>query len=385
MRVVVVGAGIGGLAAAIGLRRDGHEVVVLERAEEIAPLGAGISLWPNAINALGRLGLRDAVLAVGNPVGAGSIHTWRGDVLLADDPSTFPSRFGAPLVVLHRADLHHQLLSALDAGVLRTGADVLDISQHPQGTAAHLADGSTEQGDFVVGADGIRSTVRAAVLKDGPPRYSGATGWRAVTPIDPGLLERTADGEYWGRGRLFGIVRLGPDSAYWFAATKAAEGQTGSPAEEKAAVLAGVEGWADPIPALVQATAPEVILRHDLYDRPASGPWGKARVTTLGDAAHPMLPNLGQGACQAIEDAAALSDALRPGTSRPDDAIPVETDLRAYESARMARAHDVVRQSRRVGRMALLDGTLSEGARNLLLRSLPRRARERQAARIIGG
>ena len=385
MRTLIVGAGIGGLAAAAGLRRDGHEVVVLERAAEVVGLGAGISLWPNAINALGRLGLRDAVMDVGSPVSSGSIRTWRGDVLLPDEVATFAERFGAPLVVVHRRDLHAALLGSLGDVVVKTGSEVASLGQDDSGVRVTLANGSTEEGDLVVGADGIRSVVRSSVLGDGPPRYSGATAWRTVVPLDAGLLGRTRDGEYWGHGRLFGIVRLGDDSAYCFAAARAPEGERDSPEEEKAALLAGVDGWADPIPELVEATPAEAILRHDLYDRPAKGPWGKKRVTTLGDAAHPMLPNLGQGACQAIEDAAALAHALRPGQPRPDDAIPVETDLRAYESARMARAHMVVRQSRQVSRAALAKGPVAEGVRNLVLRSLPKRSRDRQAAKIMGG
>jgi 2-polyprenyl-6-methoxyphenol hydroxylase-like FAD-dependent oxidoreductase len=385
VRTLIVGAGIGGLAAAAGLRRDGHDVVLLERNDAVTGLGAGISLWPNAIHALGRLGLRDAVEAVGSPVSSGSIRTWRGDVLLPDEVATFEARFGAPLVVVHRRDLHAALLSSLGDVVLRTGAEVVGVDQDDSGVRVALADGGFEEGDLVVGADGIRSSVRAAVLADGPPRYSGATAWRCVVPLDAGLLARTRDGEYWGRGRLFGIVRLSDESAYCFAAARAPEGERRSPDEEKADLLAGVDGWADPIPELVAATPAEEILRHDLYDRPAKGPWGKKRVTTLGDAAHPMLPNLGQGACQAIEDAAALAAALKPGQPRPDDAIPVETDLRAYESARMARAHMVVRQSRQACRAALARGAIAEGARNLVLRSLPKRSRDRQAAKIIGG
>ncbi len=389
MRTLIVGAGIGGLAAAAGLRRDDHDVVVLERGEEVAGLGAGISLWPNAINALGRLGLRDAVMEVGSPVSSGSIRTWRGDVLLPDEVATFPGALRGAAGGGPSPDLHQALLGSLDAGVVRTRAEVTGVDQDDSGVRVVLADGSLEEGDLVVGADGIRSAVRSSVLADGPPRYSGATAWRTVVPLDAGLLRRTRDGEYWGHGRLFGIVRLGDDSAYCFSAARAPEGERGTPEEEKAALLAGVDGWADPIPELVAATPAEAILRHDLYDRPAKGPWGKKRVTTLGDAAHPMLPNLGQGACQAIEDAAALAHALRPGQPRPDDAIPVETDLRAYESARMARAHMVVRQSRQASRAALARGPVAEGLRNLVLRSLPsaraiaRRRRSSAARRAI--
>ena len=187
-------------------------------------------------------------------------------------------------------------------------------------------------------------------------------------------MERTRDGEYWGHGRLFGIVRLGDDSAYCFAAARAPEGERGTPEEEKAALLAGVEGWADPIPELVEATPAEAILRHDLYDRPPKGPWGKKRVTTLGDAAHPMLPNLGQGACQAIEDAAALADGAAPRPAAPRRRDPGrDRPARLRERAHGPRAHGRPPVAAGLPTRRWPAGRSPEGVRNLLMRSLPKR------------
>jgi 2-polyprenyl-6-methoxyphenol hydroxylase-like FAD-dependent oxidoreductase len=202
------------------------------------------------------------------------------------------------------------------------------------------------------------------LVGDGPPRYSGYTSWRGIVPLDLALADRLLPGESWGRGCLFGIARLGGNQAYWWASARTGEGAGGSPTQEKAAVERRFGGWHDPIPELIDATLEQAIVRSSLYERPPLRRWSVGRVGLLGDAAHPMLASLGQGACQAIEDAAALGAAVGAASD-------VTVALRAYGARRAPRAAAVVRRSRRVARLAHLRHPLAVAARDACLRVTP--------------
>jgi 2-polyprenyl-6-methoxyphenol hydroxylase-like FAD-dependent oxidoreductase len=199
------------------------------------------------------------------------------------------------------------------------------------------------------------------LVGDGPPRYSGYTAWRGIVPLDRSLADRLRPGESWGRGCLFGVAMLGGSQAYWWASARSGEGVGGSPAEEKAAVERRFKIWHEPIPELIDATLEQAIVRSCQYDRPPLRRWSAGRVGLLGDAAHPMLASLGQGACQAIEDAAALGDAVGAGSD-------VTVALRAYGARRAPHAAAVVRRSHRAARLAHLRQPLAVAARDTFLR-----------------
>jgi 2-polyprenyl-6-methoxyphenol hydroxylase-like FAD-dependent oxidoreductase len=360
-QVVIVGAGVGGLCAAIALRRCGLGVVVLEQAGELREVGAGVLLWPDAMRVLQRLEVGSAIEQAGAVAANGTLRSARGAPLGADLAKKAVARLDAPTVVVHRGLLQAILLAALDRGVLRLGAECVGVAQDAGGVTVHLADGSTEHGDLAVGADGLHSRVRAVLVGDGPPRYSGYTAWRGVVPLDRSLADRLRPGESWGRGCLFGVARLGGNQAYWWASARTAEGTGGSPAEEKATVERRFGVWHDPIPELIDATLEQAIVRSRLYDRPPLKSWSVGRVGLLGDAAHPMLASLGQGACQAIEDAAALGDAVGADAD-------ATVALRAYGARRASHAAAAVRRSRRVARLAHLRHPLAVAARDAVLR-----------------
>jgi 2-polyprenyl-6-methoxyphenol hydroxylase-like FAD-dependent oxidoreductase len=199
------------------------------------------------------------------------------------------------------------------------------------------------------------------LVGDGPPRYSGYTAWRGIVPLDRSLADRLRPGESWGRGCLFGVAMLGGSQAYWWASARTGERVGGSPAEEKAAVERRFRIWHEPIPELIDATLEQAIVRTCQYDRPPLGRWSAGRVGLLGDAAHPMVASLGQGACQAIEDAAALGSAVSAGAD-------VTLALRAYGARRAPRAAVVARRSHRVARLAHLRHPLAVAARDAFLR-----------------
>ena len=324
VKIGVVGAGPGGLAAAVGLRHVGHDVEVLEKASTVRPLGAGLTLQVNAMRMLEALDLADAVRAAGRELRRAAVARPDGTTLA----EVIGADVGSPGVAIHRGALSRVLVDALGADAIRLGCEVVGVSPDGQ---VELENGECVDYDVVVGADGIHSRVRTSRFGPVALRYSGATCWR-------GLAEHDGDGglvERWGRGLRFGSVPLGHGTTYWFAcATAPAGGRDGSdPLSELTQRFADFEPI---VGELLKATP--TILRHDLVDIAPLPRWTDGVVTLLGDAAHAMTPNLGQGAGQAIEDAVVLASVLtRNG--------PVEPALAAYEASRRPRATTFVRRS----------------------------------------
>jgi 2-polyprenyl-6-methoxyphenol hydroxylase-like FAD-dependent oxidoreductase len=371
--VIIIGGGIGGLAAGIALRQAGLTVAVFERTPVWEAVGAGLSLWPNAMYALQKLGLGTPMAALGTPQADAVIRTWRGEPLSCLPASEMARRFGSPLIGIHRADLQHILLDALGADAIHLGAECVGIEEHTTGVRVTFADGSCAEGAALIGADGLRSAVRAHLWGSAPPRYAGYTAWRGVTLGGA----QTIAGEWWGRGVRFGAVPLSEGRVYWFASVTTPEGGADRPDERKLTLLRLFAGWDVPVLTLIAATGDAAILRNDIYDRAPLPRWGRGRVTLLGDAAHPMTPNLGQGAGQALEDAVVLGACLG-ASSDPASA------LRAYEERRRARTAAVVRQSRLFGQLAQSERHPVCWLRDALFRWTPTRLQFRQLRRFAG-
>jgi 2-polyprenyl-6-methoxyphenol hydroxylase-like FAD-dependent oxidoreductase len=363
-RVLIVGGGIGGLVTAIALRREGADVTVFERASELAPVGAGLTLWANAISALQRIGLGDVLASVGKPLMRSRILSWRGDTLGETPVERLSKRFGTPLIAVHRADLQDALLRELGPGAVRTGAACTGFQQDGAQARVMLASGETVAGDLLIGADGLRSTIRAQLFGAAAPRYAGYTAWRGITRISAPQWDEAMATETWGAGRRFGLVPLSNRRLYWFATLNTPEGMGDKPGGGKRELLDLFATCHNPIPAVIEATEEGAILRNDIYDRPPLSSWSQGRVTLLGDAAHPTTPNMGQGACQAIEDAAALATRLRAAPT-------VAAALQAYESQRLTRANAIVAQSRRLGEIAQWQNRWAAGARDTLFGMIP--------------
>ncbi len=382
MRAIVVGGGIGGLAAAISLRRIGVEATVFERAGELREIGAGISLWANAMKALRKLGLYDEVREAGRALRPkGELRSPSGEVFYEMPAAAMEQRSGDVTVAVHRAVLHKMLLGALDGDAVRLGAGFTGFEQDGGGIVARFAGGREERGELLIGADGLHSTLRVQLLRDGAPRYAGYTAWRGVAKLEDDPVPDVAAFESWGRGQRFGMVKLGRGLVYWYATKNAPEGEEETPARRKAELLARFGGWHEPVPTVIGATEEPKILRHDTYYREPAERWGEARVTLLGDAAHPMTPDLGQGACQAIEDAVVLARCL-------EEEGDAEAAIKLYEPRRAERTAHVVRQSRRLARIAQLQNPLLCRLRDATLRAIPQRLQLsmqlRQLERVVG-
>jgi 2-polyprenyl-6-methoxyphenol hydroxylase-like FAD-dependent oxidoreductase len=371
VRAVVVGGGIGGLATAIALRRAGHEVVVVERATALEEVGAGLSLAPNALAALDLLGLGDELRRRGGIARRILIRNRRGDLLSEVDAQG--RRW--EVVGVHRADLQEVLAGAAGDAEVSLGVMCTGFEESSNAVAAVLGDGSEVEGDVLVGADGIRSTVRGQLKADEPLRYAGYFGWRAVIDFeDPAVADTFT--ESWGPVFRVGLVTIGHGRLYWFVSELAAE-DTGPPDDPSAYFRERLRDWHDPIPAVVAATPPATLTRLPIHDREPAKEWGSGRATLLGDAAHPMTPNLGQGAAQALEDAVALAGAL-------SDATDPIAGLRAYERRRIPRTTMIVNRSRQLGRIAHLRNPVACRIRDALVKATPDRVQRRQQELVVG-
>lgn len=338
-RAVVVGAGIGGLAAAIGLQRRGWDVVVLERAPRFAPVGAGLTLMANGLSALDAIGVGPAVRDVARPFTAMTLRTRRGRTL-----ARVPAAPGAPSCGLHRATLHRLLVDALPDDVVRLGVEVTGVTggARPE-VATRSAGGSsaTLAADLLVGADGVRSVVRSAVWPEAPgPVRVGSTAWRGVSR-DP-VLSREPEVS-WGPGTEVGLVPLEDGRVYWYVSVTDDRIEPLSPAGAHGDALAQAGGWYPAAVDTIAGSDPDAVVRTELtHLRPGPATYVRGAVALLGDAAHAMPPYLGQGANQALEDAAVLAAVVGPG-----DDVPAA--LTEYDRRRRPRAVRVARAAVRAG------------------------------------
>lgn len=368
MKSIIVGAGIGGLAAARGLLALGWDVVIYEQASSFRPVGAGITLAPNAVRALDWLGVGAALQEQSAAHGAVGIRDASGRWLMRAPAEALEERFGVPAFALHRAALHEILARGVPGSVIRTSHHVTAVVPGERPVVRFEGpDGPGEDAaDLVIGADGIDSAVRASLFPDHPgPAYAGYIAWRGIVAAGdaPAGSRDFGATETWGRGERFGIVPLGDGQIYWFAVLGA---PAGSHREDTLADLRARFGhWHDPIPAVLEATRPESLLLHDIrYLKEPLPRFHEGNVVLLGDAAHAMTPDLGQGGCQALEDAVTLVALL-------DEHNDARAALAAYDRERVPRTRKVVEASARIGRVAQLSNPVAASVRNALLRLVP--------------
>jgi 2-polyprenyl-6-methoxyphenol hydroxylase-like FAD-dependent oxidoreductase len=368
MRIAVAGGGIGGLAAAVALRRVGANVTVYERNARGSAMGSGIGLWANALKVLEPLGLSERLTRGHIPITSGMLRDWRGRPLLYYPIGEFVPDAPIPFVAVRRPELHEVLLDAAGDGTVLFGRGVSTFAQDPAGVTVCLSDGTTSRFDLLVGADGIRSRLRENLFPGKDAYYTGWTVWQGVAPIrsaelpDPQTFQ-----SLWSRDAAAMLMPMTAESVFWFISlrlpARADHDLSGADVEWDLARLA------------VDRTPKDGLTRTDLYEARPLRHWTSGRVTLLGDAAHAMRPTLGMGGCQAIEDAVALATSLarRP---RPEG-------LADYEASRRRRANEMWWQSFMMPRLMNPQRPIPNWVRNLSLRSMPRAMAATQFRRML--
>lgn len=370
--------------AAVALNRRGWRVTVCERAPVLTGIGAGIVLAPNALRAMGSIGLGPEVWAGDALLGPVGLRTPDGTWLSRTGAGATSSRHGPPARAVHRGSLIDALTAALPPGVVRLGVAVTGVDDTgdtgDRDTVVVRTSAGELRADVVVAADGMRSVLRGQLFPRHPGlRHAGEAGWRAVLP-GFGPPPRSA-AETWGRGERFGIVPLVDGRIYVYATATVRPGT--QPADHHAELTRRFGAWHDPIPALLDRLGrrnpdPVGVLHHDFYELASPLPrFHSGRVALLGDAAHAMTPNMGQGGCQAIEDAVVVAHLLA------DDA-DIPAALAAYTEARHRRTTRISRRSRRIGELARLSHPLAVSARNLAVRATPSAVTSRALDTVLG-
>jgi 2-polyprenyl-6-methoxyphenol hydroxylase-like FAD-dependent oxidoreductase len=367
----ILGAGIAGLTTAIALNQMGIETLIYEAAPNIKVIGAGLGLGANAIMAFDRLGIKDEVIARGRIIPSFSILDQNGRIITRTNSERISAKYGVDNFTIHRAELHHLLLSKINPQSICINKKAINIEREGDRSKIYFQDGTIHETDFLIVADGIHSVIRKKLVPDSEPRYAGYTCWRAV--IDNTNLNLNETSETWGAGKRFGIVPLANNKIYWFACTNALKGDDRFKRFKISDLQNHFKDFHEPIPSILSETKNEDLIWGDIMDLKPLDKFAFQNVLLIGDAGHATTPNLGQGACQAIEDGVVLAQELKKETN-------IAIAFKNFERRRMRRVHYITNTSARVGQVAQWEKSYAVVFRNFLFRRIPTSVNERQLA-----
>jgi salicylate hydroxylase len=351
LRIAIIGSGIGGLTAALALRARGLDASVFEQAEAVREIGAGVSIHPNAARLLKRIGLDDQLRKIGSPINGITLRSSKGEAITTPaGPATpaFSQQTGQGYNI-HRADFLNLLFAALPGGTVRLGHRCLQLQEDSDGVRLAFANGAVAEADVVIGADGIRSVIQRQIGLESRPSSEGIMAYRGLIPAerlawagelrDPGL--------WIGSGRSFLLYPVAGGrliNMVAFVPTDTESEESWSAPGDLKALAAEYAGWDQPVQDTINAL--DETFRWGIYDRAPLPRWSTGRVTLMGDAAHPMVPHVGQGAGQSIEDAITLAVMLE-GCGAND----IAARLKLYETLRLARTSQVQALARAAGKL----------------------------------
>lgn len=357
--IAIVGGGIAGLALGWRLRMLGIPFCIYEQAPKLLEIGAGLLLTGNATGVLEGFGVLSEALNRGHSNSEFRILNQSGRRLSTLRQPSIPH----PALGILRSELQRLLATAFDEHTLKLGSTLVSLVEHEYGATLTFQDGSQVKASAVIGCDGIRSVVRRHLFHDGEPRYAGYLGWRGIAPTIPPGFNGPWLSESWGHGGRFGIAPMGGGQTYWYATIN--RPQTWRPAESRQTKLLSLfKDWHAPIGSLIEATPTDSILLNPILDRPFCRRWSSPRIVLIGDAAHPLTPNLGQGACLALEDAWELGTCIARSTS-------ISTAFSSFQRRRWVRAGAITILSRALGWCVQLESPWLRLARDRLLQYTP--------------
>jgi FAD-dependent urate hydroxylase len=377
-RVIVIGGGIAGLSATLALRRAGVDATLYERDAELSEVGTGVQLWLNGVRALQELGVRERIERAGAPVQNQSMRSWRRGTLFDFPLGDMAREHGHPRpLIVRRPPIIEELAAALDDGAVVLGAELVSIDEDDAGVTANFADGRSERGAVLIGADGIRSTVRGILFPEVSPRYAGYQYLRAMTQRQESHHPEGETQITFGRGDRFGFGDIGGGQIYWYAIIVTPEGSGDDERGRKGELVDRYREFPDKILATIEATPDESIGRTDIYDLKPMPSWGRGRVMLIGDAAHATTPNLGRGASEGIEDAVVLARAL--GAADLADGSSVTASLRSFEEQRRPATAKIQSTAWRIGKAASWSDPVRCRVREAAMRRIVSRALPKQA------
>ncbi len=367
----IVGGGIGGIAAAVALHRIGIDVSVYERAEQLREVGAGMMLWPNATRVLRELNLLEQVIARSGPNTHFLVRKRTGKILM----NIALGQFEVPAVCMRRADLLSILLGALPNECLHLGCEFEHLKELDCKVRLYFKNAPEVEHDAIIGADGIRSRIRAQLFGTSDPLYRGYTVWRGLSQYQGTAINPGFNSESWGKGMRFGILNTGHRRYTWYATANVSPHHLDAPDGRKQELQRLFAGWHEPIADFLEATPENEILKNGARDCAPLKQWGKGLVTLLGDAAHPCTPNLGQGGCMALEDALVLAKSVNSETS-------LHEALRRYQLRRINRTKHIQQRSLLMGYIGQWQNPIFVTGRHIVTRMLPAKIFERNLRRV---
>ncbi len=370
-KINIIGGGIGGLCAAIALRQQEFQVQIYESAPEIKALGAGLALSANAVKALKAIGLDQAILKAGNAFGCLQILTEKGKTIAETDALKVAARYGVGNFSIHRADLQAILMSQLPTEILHLNKKCVDVLARQDSVVVSFEDGSQAEADGLIAFDGVHSAVRQKLLPEVQLRYAGYTCWRAAIHYAPKNFNPKLFTETWGSRGRFGIVPLTDQRVYWFATHNAPRQDERMKNFRPQDLYEVFKSYHDPIPDVISHTKESQLIWNDIVDFPPISRYAFGHILLAGDAAHATTPNMGQGACMAIEDAVVVAKCL---ASNQD----ISSAFQAFEQKRKKRTQAIVNASYQLGKVAQWDNPVLSAIRNTLFRMIPEKVNEKQ-------
>jgi len=374
MKITIIGAGIGGLTVAIALKQKGFEVEIFEAAAEFKKAGSGINLALNAMQVYKRLGLYNEIVEAGSYTNAMIITDEKLNPLSTVNLLPFEDKHNVKSVAIHRATLHQILLKQISNIPVHHNKKVKSLKQFDGGINLQFEDGTTHQAEVLVGADGIHSVVRKSIFDNTELRIAKQICWRGITKVEIPKKYDTELNELWGKGKRFGFVAIGKNEYYWYALADYKNNFKG-----KFSTIDLPKFYSNFHPLvqkILESTPKEDILTNEMADLKPISSWYDKNICLLGDSAHATTPNLGQGACQAIESALVLSNCLSKNDS-------IEKAFRNYQNIRIKKAIQVVNTSWKIGKIAHLQNYFAVKLRNFILKITPEKIAAKQTSYIF--
>lgn len=359
---VIVGGGIAGLATAIAFQQLGLHFTLFEQTKVLRGIGAGFGLAANAMQALEILGLRSEIEKIGHHVDHYNILDEKGNILISPDTHAIAKKYKQSNFTVHRSDLHLFLLSKIDNQHLILGKKAIRVEPESEQVTLHFEDGTTHTSRYLIVADGVKSLLRQQLVPSSTPRYAGYTCWRAT--IDNQEIQLDKGTETWGKAGRFGMTPLTNNRIYWYACVNA---NPDSPIFQKYTIDELVNHFGhyhSPIPNILRHTKNEDLIWGDIMDIKPLKNLAYENIVFIGDAGHATTPNMGQGACQALEDAAVLMDEVRHQKNIQDAFL-------SFEKRRLSRTKYITDTSKLIGDVAQWENNLAIRMRNSVIRLMP--------------